>query len=245
MINSSITYSGWAEAHQLVDAEDTWERLQDFTFLNCEVDKGVAFSTMLLCSGMNTIIDNCVCDFNQYGLARDTVLRNNKILSLEMDNDGLYFTGYPRLYNNEFNDPNAYNSFFGKIGAYDYRTDVPDKQIVINTSNTFIGCNWLSARNRCLVVRGFTFDFKDRVPQQHGTLLADYDKCVLNNLEGRVSNAHLTNCTLNNCILDIRDIFNGFSFNNSFENCIFNNCTYVNNTNIPDEDLFINCEFNN
>ena len=244
MSNSSITHSGFALAHQLVDAEDYWERLQDFTFINCTINNGITNSYLLLCSGINTVVDNCDIEFSQYGSARDTVIRNCNISALDIGNYGLYFTGYSRLYNNTINNTGAYNAFFGSIGSRDYNITPHDKQIVINNTNTFIGCNWVASKNRDVLVKKISFNFKDRIPQSNGTILADYYECELNNLNGKITNAHLSKCILNDCNIEITNTFNGYYYENLFIECIFNNCTYINKTNLSDDELFKKCKFN-
>lgn len=242
--NVTIEKSGYAEAHQLFDAEDLWERLQDFTIINCNIEDGVDNSYLLLCSGVNTVITNSYVGFSQNARAKDTVIQNCIIKNFDFTNTGLFITGYPRIKNNVFDNDDALTAFTGYTGSILSDALVDDKLTVIGGTNTFKEGNWGVCKNNGLKFKNLEFDFAKRVPGSNGTLLAPYENCILNNLSGRVVNANMTKCIFNNCNIEICSIFNGNPYTSKFEECTFNNCIYTNSTGLSDEELFKNCIFN-
>ena len=241
--NVQITKSGYAEAHQLLDAEDTWESLQDFTIKNSRFTNGVVNSHILLVSGVNTVIQNSIIEFSQHGRARDTVIRNCNCSYLNFGNDGLFRTGYPRIYNNNFNSGKSSTSFYGEIGSLDYIQENVDKKVIINESNNFIEGEYGSSRNNHIIFKNLILDMSHRTNNQ--TLLSNYDSCTITNLKSDIINIKANKCIFIDCVITISNYHNTYYYDSKFTDCTFNNCTVINKTNLSDDELFVNCKFVN
>ena len=236
----TIIKTGYAEAHQLVDAEDTWESLQDYTIRNSVIIDGIYHSRLALVSGMNTCIEDSEINLSQYSRAKDTTVRRCMIRGLSIDSSGISQTGYMKVYDNTIDSPLVSTSPYGTTGSQTYNYDIINEKVIINNTNKFIGNNYGTGRNMNVLFKNLTFNMPtDRAT----TFLSSYDRCTINNLSGRVTNIMATNCIFNNCNVIFENSIYTYEYHIIFYNCTFNNCNIQNKTNLSDDKLFISCNF--
>ena len=100
-----------------------------------------------------------------------------------------------------------------------------------------------SSRNNHIIFKNLIFDMSHRTNNQ--TLLSNYDSCTITNLEGKIINIKANKCIFIDCVITISNYHNTYYYDSKFTDCIFNNCTVINETNLSDDELFVNCKFVN
>lgn len=240
--NVSITRCGFAEAHQLVDAEDTWEGLQDYTFRNCTINNGIQNSHLLLCSGINTTIENSDIDIFTYDRVKDLCIRDCEIAYFDVETTSFLRSGYARVYRNNFYNVNAFaNGFANSMGCFEYDQNEYDKKLIIDNNNTFATGIIGADRGKHILFRNLNIDANNR--QLENTVLGDYKNCVLSNFKKGFTGCRAEGCLFNNCTGIIREVYNTYFYETKFVNCKFVNCNLTYNGSKTEEELFVNCEF--
>lgn len=240
--NLIITRSGFAEAHQLVDAEDTWENLQEYTFKNCTINKGISNSQMLFCSGLNTTVENSTIDLYTYDRTRDMCIRSCNIGYFSVEVTSWLRSGYTRVQGNNFCLFGAGSAAFpSSIGCFIYSQTDYDRRLIIDASNTFeVGLIGLD-RGKNILFKNITFDANNRTLVN--TVLGYYKKCIVKNISKGFAGCVAEDCTFINCSGELRDKYNTYAYDLKFTNCTFVNCNLTYNGTLTKEELFINCTF--
>lgn len=240
--NLTIVRSGFAEAHQLVDAEDTWENLQEYTFKNCVINKGISNSYVLFCSGLNTTVESSTIDISSYDRPRHMCIRNCNIGYFSVEVTSWLRSGYTRVQGNNFYNSNAGgNGFPSSVGCYTYDQASYDRKLIIDNNNTFaVGLIGID-RGKHILFKDITFDANNRTVLS--TVLGFYKNCTVKNISNGFAGCVAENCTFINCRGELRDKYNTYAYDLKFTNCTFINCNLTYNGALTEEELFINCIF--
>ena len=209
--NLNFTRCGYSITPVPFDFEDGWQNSIDTYINNCNIIEKASSATagMVFCSGFNHIIENCPSLGRVVYRAgvNGSVFRNNSNTktNFEYENRGRNFSGYARIYNNNFVE-----------GGCIAKSAEDNNRIIKN-------CTFYNSSSTYSTLQNCKFDFSTTIPD--GVDLTLFltsnvlDNCIINNAPSytlRVSDTNFINCELNNCKFDMYGniLFNNTNINN-------------------------------